>query len=181
LESEPESEARWGGPSGWIYAQLLLDCQVWTSTVVVRRSLLERVGGFDTSLRIGEDLDLWLRLSRETPFLRVARPLALYRMHATSITRSVPTVNWQGRVIERALKRWGYSSPDGTAADPREVQRALARTWRDFAGAQLAAGDSTGARASAVTALRHDWRQMVNWRLLARSLLPVMTRHGLAR
>src|SRR5262245_30132400 len=31
--------------SGWIYCGLLLDCEVWTSTVVMRRELTARVGG----------------------------------------------------------------------------------------------------------------------------------------
>lgn len=181
LVAEPVSEARWGGPSGWIYPQLLLDSQVWTSTVVLRRALLERVGGFDTSLRIGEDLDLWLRLSRETPILRIARPLALYRKHPASITRAVPTENWQGRVIEQALRRWGYRSPDGAQADPRAIRRTLARTWRDFAAAQFAAGNRAGALAGAVNALRHDWGQAGNWRLLVRSLFATPSRPGAVR
>ncbi|MBK9363216.1 MAG: glycosyltransferase family 2 protein [Rubrivivax sp.] len=31
--------ARWQGPSGWIYTDLLLDCCVWTSVVMLRRAL----------------------------------------------------------------------------------------------------------------------------------------------
>ena len=41
-------ETFWIGPSGWIYPQLLLDCAVWTSTVLMRRSLLQEIGSFDT-------------------------------------------------------------------------------------------------------------------------------------
>ncbi|RYG26125.1 MAG: glycosyltransferase family 2 protein, partial [Burkholderiales bacterium] len=52
---------RWQGATGWLYPELLLDCVVWTSTVLVHRQVLDQTGPFDTSLRIGEDYDLWLR------------------------------------------------------------------------------------------------------------------------
>jgi glycosyltransferase involved in cell wall biosynthesis len=162
---------RWAGPSGWIYPQLLLSSQVWTSTVLARRELLAQLGGFDTSLRIGEDLDLWLRASRTTPILRVAQPLALYRMHPASITKGAPQDNYQARVIESALARWGYAAPDGTQASKRDVNRALARTWRDFGGAHLDAGNLLHARHGALMTLKHDWREPAHWKLLAKSWL----------
>lgn len=79
------------GASGWIYPELLLDCVVWTSTVLAHRSVFNEVGDFDTSLRIGEDYDLWLRASRVTKILRVPDKLALYRIHPASITKSAPS------------------------------------------------------------------------------------------
>jgi glycosyltransferase involved in cell wall biosynthesis len=38
-------------------------CTVLTSSVVVRRSVLDRAGLFDASLRRGQDFDLWLRIA----------------------------------------------------------------------------------------------------------------------
>lgn len=172
---------RWAGPSGWIYPQLLLGCQVWTSTVLVQRALLAEIGGFDTSLRIGEDYDLWLRASRASPILRVAQPLALYRRHPASITRGAPLANYQAIVVERALARWGYTSPDGRAARKADVERALAATWCDFAGAHLAAGNPQCARDGAMLSLRMRWRQVAGWKLLARSLVQAVVRGGARR
>ena len=161
---------RWAGPSGWIYAQLLLDCEVWTSTVLMHRSLLEEVGNFDTTLRIGEDYDLWLRASRVTPILRVPRPLALYRMHPASITRGLPAENYRGHVVSRAIKRWGYTSPEGPDASPRAVKRALAASWSDFAAAHLAGGGLQTAREASLQALRTDPLLLSGWKVLARAL-----------
>jgi hypothetical protein len=138
---------RWSGASGWVYPQLLLDCVVWTSTVLADRSIFSRSGHFDSSLRIGEDYDLWLRASRVTPIMRVSRPYALYRMHPNSITKSVPGENYRSLVISRALARWGYSSPDGGSARKSDVDRTLAKSWSDFATAHVYAGNLSHAQA----------------------------------
>lgn len=167
-------QPHWGGPSGWIYPQLLLDCEVWTSTVLMQRSLLDEIGNFDTTLRIGEDYDLWLRASRVTPILRVARPLALYRQHPASITRSAPGENYRGVVVARALQRWGYGQAQAPEADRAAVRRALAKSWSDFAVANLAAGRLDRARRGAWMALRTDPSHTAGWKALVKTALGVV-------
>ncbi len=135
-----------GACSGWIYPQLLEDCIVWTSTVVVERSLLDEVGGFDVSLRKGQDYDLWLRISQRTPWLGIDRTLALYRMHGESITRRVLPVNYEYTILTSALQRWGLHSPGGVDADAAMVQRRLTRSCRSFADLHLKHGDPRIAR-----------------------------------
>ncbi|EGJ09801.1 MULTISPECIES: glycosyltransferase family 2 protein [Rubrivivax] len=159
------------GPSGWIYPELLLDCHVWTSATMARRALLQALGGFDTTLHIGEDYDLWLRASRVTPILRVDRPYALYRLHPGNVTKRVPKANDKGEIVGRALRRWGYAGPDGRQARRADVDRGLARSWSDFAGAHLVAGDASTARRAALRAVRTDPRQLLGWTVLAKSLL----------
>lgn len=181
LVPSPDDRARWAGPDGWIYPELLLDCEVWTSTTIARRSLLERLGGFDEGLRIGEDYDLWLRASRETPILRVARPLALYRQHPQSITRRAPDANHRGLVVSRAVARWGYASPDGRRADKRAVRRALARSWSDFGGARLDAGDTREALHSGWQSLRSDCRHVSGWKVLVKGMARSLPFAGAAR
>lgn len=161
---------RWQGPSGWLYPELLVDCVVWTSSVLVRRELLAGAGGFDEALRIGEDWDLWLRLSRLTPMLRVARPLAIYRMHPDSITKAPPDTNYKHLVVSRALQRWGTGGPDGRHARLADVRSSQARTWVDLAGARMQAGAMAHARDDAVMAVRTQPLALQGWRVLARSL-----------
>lgn len=172
LRRETADAARWAGATGWLYPELLLDCVVWTSTVVMARQLLADIGHFDTTLRIGEDYDLWLRASRVTRIERVARPFALYRQHPHSITRSAPSANYKGRVIQSALDRWGYAGPDGRRADEAVVRHMLAKTWSDYAAAQISAGQRQAGRASARQALRLELAHTPAWKLLVRSWLP---------
>lgn len=59
-----------------------------TLTVVIRRSCLETVGGFDTSLPLSQDYDMWLRLAKRYKFVYWNIPLAKYRVHANNISKN---------------------------------------------------------------------------------------------
>ncbi|MGH7397886.1 MAG: glycosyltransferase family 2 protein [Candidatus Rokuibacteriota bacterium] len=70
-------------PSGWMHRSLLTTCPVNTSSVLVRRSHLDRVGHFDESLRCWEDYDMWLRLALEGPFRFLPGPAVIYQVAAS--------------------------------------------------------------------------------------------------
>jgi glycosyltransferase involved in cell wall biosynthesis len=59
---------------------------VGASSVVVARSALARVGGFDPGIRHMADWDMWIRLSRLGLPSVAPRPLVAYRLHATAAT-----------------------------------------------------------------------------------------------
>jgi glycosyltransferase involved in cell wall biosynthesis len=54
-------------PSDDIFESSLRLCLVSPSAVMMRRSLLEEVGGFDEDLPVCEDYDLWLRIACRYP------------------------------------------------------------------------------------------------------------------
>ena len=64
--------------------RLLLENYVSQMTVFWRRSLEERVGVLDPSLRYTFDYDLWLRFARVAPPLFLDRTLAAFRWHVSS-------------------------------------------------------------------------------------------------
>jgi glycosyltransferase involved in cell wall biosynthesis len=64
-------------PSGLIYASSLHLCLVSPSAVMIRRSLLDRVGLFDENLPACEDYDLWLRISCRFPVYLIDHPLII--------------------------------------------------------------------------------------------------------
>ncbi|MBI4673357.1 MAG: glycosyltransferase [Chloroflexi bacterium] len=53
---------------------------------LVRRAILERVGGFDETLIANEDWDLWIRMAEISRLAFHDEILARYRMHPTSLT-----------------------------------------------------------------------------------------------
>lgn len=63
---------------------LILRNPLVCSTVLLRRSYLQRAGGFDPEIKYGEDWDLWLRVSELGRFNFVSEPLALLRQHSNT-------------------------------------------------------------------------------------------------
>jgi glycosyltransferase involved in cell wall biosynthesis len=108
--------------SGWIYHKLLLRTFVWTTTVMMRRSLIDRIGLYDESFRLGQDYEYFLRASRETEVHRLSRPYALYRQHAGSATARGIDYNYAARIILKARETWGLASPNGECISAREFQ-----------------------------------------------------------
>jgi glycosyltransferase involved in cell wall biosynthesis len=61
-----------------------------TSSVVLRRAALERVGGFESPVRLAEDWDLWLRLAaRGDAFVCAPDAVVRYRRHPGGLTTDV--------------------------------------------------------------------------------------------
>ena len=60
---------------GWIFHHCLPLCVISPSAVVMRRDILESLGGFDESLPVCEDYDLWLRLCHRYPVFYTDQPL----------------------------------------------------------------------------------------------------------
>ncbi len=75
-------------PSGDIFEASLRLCLVSPSAVMLRRSLFDRLGGFDETLAVCEDYDLWLRMARDTAVWLIDRPLVIKRGgHADQLSR----------------------------------------------------------------------------------------------
>lgn len=67
-------------------AQLCVVNFILTSSVVVRRSALEALGGFDETLSHGEDVDLWIRLSRRGLATGTGQRLVHYRARESGLS-----------------------------------------------------------------------------------------------
>jgi glycosyltransferase involved in cell wall biosynthesis len=101
-------------PEGWIYRTLLFEGNpITTSSVLVCRQLLARVGDFSTDRTVSEDYDMWLRLSRLAPVCFIPDPLTLYRILDLSYFRADPTVARQRtlKTLQLAVDRFGLERP----------------------------------------------------------------------
>lgn len=70
------------------FLRLLRHNRIPASTVMVRRSVFEAVGGFDEApeYRTVEDYDLWLRVACRYPVRFVSQQLMRYRVHVNNIS-----------------------------------------------------------------------------------------------
>lgn len=163
------------------YADLLLDCHVWTSTVLMRRELIDQVGGFNTALRRGQDYDYWLRASRLTPIHRLDATLALYRMGSGHGQKFVDK-NWELSVIGKALAQWGGTGPDGRGLSARQIRRRLWQLNLNFGYGQLKLGRPGAAQEAFLAALRQrPWHAPTLMRLLVSTLSKWPERKAIAR
>ena len=78
--------------SGKITAQLLVDNFVTFNTTLLTHKLMTQMNGFDESLRMAIDYDLWLRISLKHDFLFMPEPMVEYRI-------------WEGQMSNRTGDR----------------------------------------------------------------------------
>lgn len=72
--------------SGRVFGELLLGNFIPLPTVVARREVVTEVGAFEEWLTIGEDWNLWLKLSARGEVGLVRIPLCRIRVHRNAIT-----------------------------------------------------------------------------------------------
>ncbi len=140
--------------SGWVLRSLFWHNFIHTSTVVVRRAVLEAVGGFDERREVIEDYDLWLRIAAGWPIAFVPEPVALYRWspHSLGMGNLARTYLGQIPALEAALDRGGLARTSLGRAWLR--RRRLAQLHADFAGDLLRRDRLDAARAALWSSLR---------------------------
>ncbi|NNT72786.1 glycosyltransferase [Flavobacterium sp. IMCC34852] len=65
------------------------ECVLWTSSVVIHKSVFETVGNFDTKIKKGEDTELWIRIGLQYPIVFIWRILARYVYDQSSVSRNL--------------------------------------------------------------------------------------------
>jgi glycosyltransferase involved in cell wall biosynthesis len=92
---------------GKIYAELLKSNPIGgTSSVLLKRSCLQKVGLFDESLPSFQDRDLWIRISKEFQFDYVQEPLLNYFLHSEKVWTNLEALT---RGLEIMLEKYGSS------------------------------------------------------------------------
>jgi glycosyltransferase involved in cell wall biosynthesis len=137
---------------------------VKTLTVMVPRSVLADVGGFDERREIHvEDWDLWLRIAAKHPIGFIREPLALYRPGGMMSRQIERTYIAQALVIDksRALCQACPAYRESPGRCYRERRHVLHRDWGSD---RLKAGNRRGAREQLRLALGYDpWDVRTGW------------------
>jgi glycosyltransferase involved in cell wall biosynthesis len=109
---------------GRVSGALLIDNFVSFQTAVVRRECLERHGAFDESVRMGDDYDLWLRLSAHYEFDFVPEATVRYRIWSGQMSK-----NYRRRYESaiRTMQRFLEHNPGLVSAD--QIRTAWAHTY----------------------------------------------------
>ncbi len=112
---------------------LAVENPVATSTVLVRKSVLDEVGGFDEQFRGPEDYDLWLGLASLGRVVKIQQPLSRYRSVAGSLSmddrRFLPEVL---RVLDKAFGPGGALEQYQELADVARASQNWSASWMAF-------------------------------------------------
>ena len=105
------------------------------SSVMVRRELLVRAGGYDEAVPVAQDYDLWMRLARLTRLANLDEVLVVRRLGAgrVSVEREEDRLRTEARVRWRAVTSGAYPPwcalfalrPALALALPRPLRRAV--------------------------------------------------------
>lgn len=138
--------------SGDFYVPLFLGNFILPSSVLMRRALVQKVGGFNEAFRLAEETEFFHRVAAEAPGALIAEPLSRYRVglgeSLVSPANVVPLIRNALQSGEQAAR---LRSPLSDAA--RETYEAgRSRLLADLAYTQLSMGDRAGARVSAAEA-----------------------------
>ena len=71
---------------GDLYKKLFMESFIHTSTVVIRKDVLKKIGSFNEDYKRAEDYDLWLRISRSFPIAHTKTPLTWIRKSETCLS-----------------------------------------------------------------------------------------------
>jgi hypothetical protein len=135
--------------------RLAVEQRVMTPSMVVRRSVYESLGGFDKRLACSEDWEMWVRIAAHYPIWYEPRPLALYRMHATSNTGRHLRTAEDMSYTRKAIAIFGnYLPSDRADRIVRQARRTYAISALSTAKRLRETGDLVGFRAQALEAFR---------------------------
>ena len=75
--------------NGYVFNNMIFITNVSILTAVIKRDVVEKIGLFDEDKKlIGiEDLNYWIRLSKEFKVMSINRPTAIYREHSNNLSK----------------------------------------------------------------------------------------------
>jgi glycosyltransferase involved in cell wall biosynthesis len=108
------------------------------SSAMVRREVVEMVGGFDPELSLCADWDYWLRLSLLTEFAPITEPLMKYRMWDGSMSHNMANIDLWEQDPFRVLRKFYAANPPKKYM--RLKMRCFSTRWLGLSAAYYRAG-----------------------------------------
>ena len=145
--------------SGDLFADSLRKCIIGPSTVLLRREVFERAGGFREDLQIAEDYELWLRLTARHPVGYVGRESVIKRAgHGDQLSERYGHIElFRLRALRDLLEHNGRQRYESAPAHGRAAGSIRPNAWLEGAAAcftppQRAAGAAELARKARIYA-----------------------------
>jgi glycosyltransferase involved in cell wall biosynthesis len=143
-----------------LYNDLLLRNFIPNGTVLMRRKIVESIGGYDERIFIPNDWDLWLRLAEVCRIEYLPEPLTCYRRAASSISLDVERQHREQLMVVDKVERRNRLLPK------EALTRARASLYYKLGYSTLRIGESRRAFRSLIASLRIYSRDWKTWALL---------------
>ena len=144
------------GPEAW--KNLLRHPCVGTPCVMARRDLLQRVGGFNPTLWIGEDQDLWIRLALQGPVHHVFDSLVRVNDRPNSLSKAE-----RGQAISSTLPMIvGHVESQKARLSKSETRDILGARFSDIGRTSYETGNIKEGMRLLASAIRRGHRPLEN-------------------
>ena len=98
--------------SGKVFTDLLVESFILLSTVIVRKKVLDRVGGFDETLLTAEDTNLYLKIAREDSIAAIDEVVVHRRIHGANLSERVDVPIGTLDNLDRIVALYPDTAPD---------------------------------------------------------------------
>ena len=131
---------------------------------VVRREWIDRLGGFEESIRTAVDVEMWIRYSFHMPMVLQPEPLVLRRIHPATVSADQER---NARVWLKILERLAREHPEFVRENRMLYRRSLAKQYLRLGREMMARmGGDRGSLPDIRAALR---RSVAAWPFLPRA------------
>jgi glycosyltransferase involved in cell wall biosynthesis len=167
--------------TGDIFSGMFLGSLVHTSTALLRRTRLQRAGGFDESYtRAGEDYEFHLRTTFCGSVGFIDASSILYRVGSADQITTSRLVHIARGNLDTVL-RWRERGRDRLALTPRAIAERVAESHAWIGEIELRTGDRAAARAALAASLRAGPPDLRRVAMFSVTLLPPALVRGALR
>lgn len=154
--------------SGYILKYLIMRCFILSPSVMIRRTVLDDIGYFDTRFLFSQDWDYWLRVARKYEIGFLDEVLVGYRRHAGNITNNLELhIKERHKVIDFAFDK--KIIPDAIS---KYVRLSHAFICYEYGEECLVRGNRTKARSEFVKSLIYNPFNIKTYIVLIKAFIP---------
>lgn len=137
----------------------------------IRKSALERCGGYNESYRTSQDMECWLRMAEIGRLANIEEPLLKYRQHLASanFAKAEQQKKFKVQILTAAYARRGLPAFDASILEAPPTTSPFESRSR-WGWAAIKAGNMKAARAHAFANLKQRPTSLRMWKLLACSV-----------
>lgn len=151
--------------------RIVVKLPIQTPSIVVRRDVYEKLGGFDCRLTCGEDWEMWARIAARYQMWYEVEPLAAYRMSSASHTGRCVRTGQNVRDMLKVIDIIQPYLPEAIASKLSTKSREHWALWALYLAHRMI---DVGDTAAAITQIREALKCSHSLQVIMKSVLPIL-------